>query len=52
MVIDSIFEVLSYDTKYDDLDKDIDALIVILCDNRDTGKAVFYHMKAMFVIHF
>lgn len=52
MVIDSIFEVLSYDTKYDDLDKDIDALIAILCDNRDTGKAVFYHMKAMFVITF
>src|SRR5690606_9263 len=52
MVIDSIFEVLNYDTKYDDVDTDIDALIAILCDNRDTGKAVFYHMKAMFVITF
>jgi hypothetical protein len=53
IVIDSIFEVFEYDTKYEGLDGDIDAVIIILSDeSRETGKEVFNHMKAMFLISF
>lgn len=52
-VIDSIFEVLEYDTKYEGVESDIDAFITILSDkSQKYGEAVFNHIKAMFIISF
>ncbi|MEH7086464.1 hypothetical protein V7139_27615, partial [Neobacillus drentensis] len=52
MVINWIFEILDYDTNYDGLENDIEALIDILYDKNPEAKSSFYHINAMFVISF
>ncbi|SEP93281.1 hypothetical protein SAMN05216232_1362 [Virgibacillus subterraneus] len=52
-VLECIFAELNYDTKYDSLEDDVNALITILSDiNKNINEDVFYHIKSIFVISF
>jgi hypothetical protein len=52
LVIDCIFDILEYDTKFDNLDSDIVAIGTILYDKNVEKSNIFYQIQSMYIISF